>query len=160
MQTPSISLDELYTFVNLAGKSTYASGKPPEATSERKDFIEYTFVQGDWSYRDSYTGHTKSAGQETVSFQNKIVWTNLYCGGMTVGNEALADETFSFLKQALSQDESDFRSLRGPHSFAQGEWSYTYKQEGEIDNFSGYEEITFQGKVVFFHRAIGGTVTS
>jgi len=79
---------------------------------------------------------------------------------MTDGNEALADQTFSFLKQALSQDEAGFRSLRGPHSFTQGEWNYTYMQEGDIDNFSGYEEIRFQDRVAFFHRAIGGTVTS
>ena len=159
MHKKNYSLTNLFRFVDLASKSTYASGKPPEPTSERRDFIEYTFLQGDWSYRDSFTGHTKSSGQEIVRFRGKIVWSDLYCGGMTAGNEALANQTFSFLKQALSQDESGFESLRGPHAFGDGEWQYSYTQKGLIDNFSGYEEIRYQDKVVFFHRAIGGTVS-
>ncbi|HYD35826.1 MAG TPA: DUF5680 domain-containing protein [Vitreimonas sp.] len=149
---------QLFDFVDLAGKSTYASGKPPLKTSERRDFIEFDFKQGDWDYLDSYTGHTKSAGQEVVRFQGKIVWTNSYCGGMTEGNEQLAHDTFSFLKTALSQDDDTFRSLRGPQNYKAGNWEYRYRQEGDITNFSGYEEILYQGKVVFFHRAIGGTI--
>lgn len=151
---------ELFDFINLAGKSTYASGKPPLVTSERKDFIEYEFSTGDWSYLDSYTGHTKSAGQEVVRFQGTIMWTNSYCGGMTEGNESLANETYNFLKKALSQDGDLLDSLRGPSSFSEGKWEYRYQQEGDITNFSGYEEILYAKKVVFFHRAIGGTINN
>jgi hypothetical protein len=158
MPTLPFSLDELFEFVDLAGKSTYASGKPPEPTSERPDFIEYVFERGDWAYRDSYTGYIQAAGQEIVRFKGTVVWSNAYCGGMTEGNEALADQTFAFLKQALSKDDPDFQSLRGPKVFTDGDWQYTYTQTGHIDNFSGYEEIFYQSKVVFFHRAIGGTI--
>lgn len=154
----NISLDQLFEFVDLAVKSTYAAGQPPLKISERKDFFEYLFTQGDWHYRDSYVGHTKSTGQEIVRFQNEVVWANSYCGGMIAGSEQLADQTFSFLKQALSQTKNNFQSLRGPASFSNDNWSYRYHQEGSIDNFYGYEEILFNNQVVFFHRAIGGTV--
>lgn len=157
MQKPFTN-QELFDFVNLAGKSTYASGMPPLTTSERKDFIEYAFSSGDWSYLDSYTGHTKSAGQEVVRFKGTIVWTNSYCGGMTEGNESLANETFIFLKKALSQDGDLLHSLRGPSLFSEGDWEYRYQQESDITNFSGYEEILYNQKVVFFHRTIGGTI--
>ena len=156
----SFTNDQLFKLVNLAGKSTYASGKPPLTKSERKDFTEYDFVQGDWSYLDSYTGFTKSAGQEIVRFKNKIVWSNSYCGGMTEGNETLANETYNFLKKALSQEDPFFQSLRGPKKFTKDNWEYRYKQDGDITNFSGYEEILLKGKLVFFHRAIGGTIVS
>ncbi len=152
------SSQNLFDFIDLAGKSTYASNMPPLENSERKDFIEYAFQKGEWSYLDSFTGHTKSAGQEIVRYKNEIVWANAYCGGMTEGNETLAASTFDFLKTALSQEETGFQSLRGPSSFAQGEWKYQYAQDGNITNFSGYEEIFYEGKLVFFHRAIGGTV--
>jgi len=152
------ALDDLFEFVDLAGKSTYASGKPPRNTSERKDFIEFEFSQGDWSYLDSFTGHTKSAGQEVVRYHDEIVWTNSYCGGMTSGNEQLAKQTFTFLKTALSQNDESVQSLRGPTYYSEGDWEYRYNQEGVLSNFSGYEEILYKGKVVFFHRAIGGTI--
>ena len=155
--TKHFTTDHLFQFVDLAGKSTYASGKPPLAQSERQDFVEYDFAMGDWSYRDSYTGHTRSAGQEVVRFQNEIVWTNSYCGGMTEGNESLAEQTYAFLKKALSQ-EDETKSLRGPKSFTEDNWQYQYKQEGGIGNFSGYEEIFYQEKLVFFHRTIGGYI--
>lgn len=154
----SYSLKSLFAFVDLAGRSTYASGKPPEKISQRPGFQEYTFEQRDWGYRDSYTGFTRSTGQEIVTFQGEVVWSNLYCGGMTSGNEILADQTFTFLKKALSAEEASFQSLRGPRSFIEGVWKYTYIQEGSIDNFSGYEQIWHQNNLVFFHRAIGGIV--
>lgn len=148
----------LFTFVDLAGKSTYAAGKPPLKNSERKDFIEWEFTQGKWSYRDSYTGHIKSTGQEIVRYDGEIVWANSYCGGMTEGNEARAGEAFDFLKLAISQDETAFQSLRGPAQFTQGDWLYKYTQEGDITNYHGYEEILYKSGVVFFHRTIGGVV--
>jgi len=150
----------LFAFVDLASKSTYAAGKPPLKISERKDFIEYTFTQGKWSYRDSYTGYIKSTGQEIVRYDGKIVWANSYCGGMTEGNELLANEAFDFLKLAMSQDETAFQSLRGPAQFVQGDWLYRYTQEGDITNYHGSEEILYKRVVVFFHRTIGGMVVN
>jgi hypothetical protein len=154
------TLEELFAFVDLAGQSTYASGQPPQTTAQRPDFIEYEFSQDDWQYLDSYTGHSRSVGQEVVRFKGEIVWANSYCGGMLSGYEAQASDTFAFLKQALSAAESSFQSLRGPAHFELGVWQYRYHQDGKIDNFVGLEEILLQGKVVFFHRAIGGLVVN
>lgn len=134
------------------------SGQPPKSHSERQDFIEYEFTQGDWHYLDSYTGFTKSAGQEVVRFQGQIIWTNLYCGGMVAGSESLADDTFAFLKTSLAQTDESFQSLRGPSQYEKGDWQYHYIQKGDLTNFWGHEEILFQGKVVFFHHTIGGTI--
>lgn len=75
---------------------------------------------------------------------------------MTTGLEHLTEQTFGFLKQALGTDEPGFMSLRGPHNFIQGDWTYTYTQDGDITDFSGLEQIYHQGNLVFFHRAIGG----
>ena len=75
---------------------------------------------------------------------------------MVEGKEDLSNQTFEFLKKALSQDEEGFESLRGPHEFADGDWKYSYSKEGDIADFYGYEEITYKGEKVFWHRAVGG----
>lgn len=155
-QTPP--LIDLFNFIDLAQKSTYPAGLPPLEKSERADFIEWKFAQGDWTYRDSYTGFIRSVGQETVRYKDEIIWANSYTGGMTEGNEDLAKITFNFLKEAISQDENEFQSVRGPRLFEKDNWKYMYNQEGTLDNYTGYEEISYEGELVFFHRTIGGVV--
>ncbi|OGE18157.1 hypothetical protein A3F00_04050 [Candidatus Daviesbacteria bacterium RIFCSPHIGHO2_12_FULL_37_11] len=79
-----------------------------------------------------------------MRFKEKPVWASMYGGGMLNGKEELADKTFDFLKKAMSIDEEDFLSLRGPRELKDGEWRYKYDQDGDIFEFSGYEEIYYQ----------------
>lgn len=150
------TLQHLFDFVDLAGRSTYASGKPPEFTSERRGFKEYTFAKGPWSYRDSYAGFTRSAGQEVVSFDGEIVWSNSYCGGMTAGKEQLAKETFTFLKQALSQDEGAFQSLRGPERYTVDDWEYSTLRKGPSTTFLVTKKSAFRVKKYSFTVLLEG----
>ena len=149
---------ELFGFVDRAGKATYAGDGKVEKIPERPGFIELTYSENDLTYRDSYTGHYRSRGMEVVRKKGVPVWTSMYGGGMVGGKEQLAGETFDFLKRAMSAGEPGFASFRGPHTFQDGEWKYTYKQEGDVNEFNGYEEIYYQGELVFFHRVIGGLV--
>ncbi len=150
--------NELYQFIDKAGKSTYAGGGKREQKPERPGFIELIYSEGDWFYRDSYTGFYRSRGMEVVRYKDQPVWTASYGGGMIEGRDNLADETFTFLKKVMSTDEEGFESFRGPHNFKDGDWDYKYDQEGDINEFHGYEEIHFKGELVFFHRMIGGIV--
>lgn len=150
---------ELFDFVDRAGKATYAGGGKYEENPERPGFLELVYDKElPWYYRDSYTGHSRSGGQEVVRVNNKPVWWSGYGGGMVEGKEGMSHDTFDFLKKALSQDEEGFESLRGPHEFADGDWKYTYNQEGDIADFYGYEEISYKGEKVFWHRAVGGVL--
>lgn len=151
-----ISNKELFDFVNRAGKATYAGGGSYEENPVRAGFSELIYEESSLSYRDSYSGHVRSGGQEIVRHENKPIWWSGYGGGMVDGKEGLSDRTFQFLKKALSQDEEGFDSLRGPHEFRDSDWKYTYSQDGDIDDFYGYEEISYKGEKVFWHRAVGG----
>lgn len=145
--------------MKAAGSATYATGGKETLFPERPGFIEYDFTQGDFSYKDSFTGWYRSRGTETVRFQGMPVFAALYGGGMIEGKESLAEKTFDFLKVAMqAKNESIPYSFRGPDLLENGDWKYTYTQEGDISDFFGYEEITYQGEVVFFHRIIGGIV--
>jgi|SRR3989344_3854285 len=149
---------ELFEFIDRAGKATYTGGGKEVSKPQRPGFIELEYSEGDLSYRDSYTGYVRSRGTETVRFKGKPIWISLYGGGMIEGKEDLAHQTFEFLKKAMLQNEEGYLSLRGPHKFESGDWSYKYDQEGDIFEFWGYEEIYYKGELVFFHRIIGGIV--
>lgn len=152
------NLNQLKSFLTKAGAATYVGGGAYEKIPERSGFYELVYAEGEWQYRDSYTGFYRSRGTETIRFQNKPVWVSLYGGGMVDDKKSLADQTFQFLKQAMNAKPKDFYSARGPENFKEDKWEYRYQQEGDIDEFSGNEEIYFQGKKVFFHHIIGGIV--
>ena len=150
--------DELYQFIFRATASTYAGGGSYEQVVERPGFLEMVFQDGDWHYRDSYTGFYRSRGMEVVRYQGKPVWTSAYGGGMVTGQESLARETFSFLKKSILSKPRDKQSFRGPDNYQDGDWTYAYSQKGDTIQFTGHEEIHHIGKLVFFHDIIGGLV--
>ena len=151
-------INELRRFVGKASDSTYAGGGKYEETPQRPDFFELVDEEGDWNYRDSYTGHSRSGGQEIVRYKGKPVWFSGYGGGMVEGREDMSNDTFEFLKKALRTSEEGFESFRGPRELVYGDWRYVYQQEGDIRDFYGYEEIHYKGEKVFWHRAVGGII--
>ncbi len=152
------SKEQLLAFLDRAGEATYAGNGREEAQPERPGFIELTYQEGNFSYRDSYTGYYRSRGMEVVRHQERPVWTSMYGGGMTGGNEELAHDCFEFLKKALRSREKDFVSFRGARLFEVDNWRHAYQQDGDLYEFSGHEEIFYKGRLVFFHRIIGGIV--
>lgn len=149
---------QLRAFIARAAAATYAGGGAREKNPERKDFVELVYAEGDFSYRDSYTGFYRSRGMELVRQNGVPIWATMYGGGMIEGKEELADKTFTFLKKAMSTNKNGFDSFRGPHELVDGDWKYTYTQEGDVNEFHGSEEIYYQRKLIFFHRIIGGLV--
>lgn len=155
-----INLRELATMLVKAKLSTYASETSKEITPQRPDFKELEYEDGDWNYRDSYSGFFYAPGQEIMRYKNVPIWAMSYGGGMLPkhhGDVAFAKQTFSFLKKALSKvDES--RPFRGPVSLIEGDWEYRSSNEGDIKDFSGVEHILYKGEVVFKQYFIGGLI--
>ncbi len=153
-----VSKKQLFDFIDKAGKSTWAGGGKPSENPQRPGFTELEYSEGDFSYIDSYAGGNRSRGMEVVRYKGEPIWSSSYGGGMVEGKEGLADEAFTFLKKAISADEEGFHSFRGPHHFTDGDWKYTYQQDGDEFEFSGYEEIHQGSDLIFFHRIIGGSI--
>ncbi len=150
----------LNQFMGHASKATYASGGG-EVESWRNGFRELEYTDGNWYYRDSYTGFLRSWGQEVIWHKNKPVWTTLYGGGMSDdymdGN--FANETFAFLKKVLSAGDKVTKfQPRGPKSFQENDWIYNCEVQGDITKFNGHEFIKFKGQIVFTHDFAGGLV--
>lgn len=154
-----INHTNLLKFIKTAGSATYAGGGSYEKIPERPGFLELVYQENDWHYRDSYTGFYRSRGTETVRYQNQVVWVSQYGGGIENGFENRAGETFNFLKSAILHNNNSIKqTFRGPRVYAQDDWSYTYHQEGEVEDFWGLETIKYKHKIVFTHRIIGGTI--
>lgn len=151
-------LNLLQEFIQRAGTATYAGGGKYEKNPERSGFSELVYTEGDWNYRDSYVGFYRSRGMEVVRYQGMPVWSTSYGGGMLKGKEGLAEVTFAFLKKAMLAKTQMFFSARGPQNLKDGDWEYKYIQEGNLEEFNGYEEIYFKNELVFFHRIIGGII--
>ncbi len=147
--------DQLSNFIRQATSATYAGGGSYEKVVERPGFLELVFQEGDWHYRDSYTGFYRSSGSEVVRHENQVVWVSSYCGGMVEGQEGLAGDTFNFLKKAFLAKPKDKQSFRGPDYFKDGVWEYNYQQKGDIVSFSGHEEIARAGITIFSHDIMG-----
>lgn len=150
---------KLEEFYGTATLSTYAGGGN-YIKSLRKGFKELEYKDGDWYYRDSYTGFFRSGGQEVVYYKDTPIFIVSYCGGMTedyIYNLSFTNETFSFLKKALSQKEDSF-TPRGPGRFQSGDFEYTANWNGNIENFKGEEKISYKGNIVFTHDFFGGII--
>jgi len=156
-----INLDELAKFLVKAKTQTYA-GDGKEVPAQRPGFKELEFIEGDWEYRDSYSGFFFAPGQEVVRYKVKPVWAMAYSGGMNEkyhGDVDFAKKTFGFLKEALKQVHES-RPFRGPEYFEQGDFEYIDKSMGDIRSFKGIERILYKGEEVFRQDYIGGLILS
>lgn len=154
-----INFDELKEFLVKAKVNTYA-GDGKEIVSQRPDFKELEFSEGDWYYRDSYTGFYQAPGQEIVRFKGEVVWAMAYSGGMKrkfFNKPDFTKQIFNFLKKCLEQVNKEI-PYRGPLNFKEGDYDYINKVKGNIKEFTGCEKILYQGKVVFKQSYIGGLV--
>src|SRR3989344_2160545 len=153
-------LTELNRFLCKATLSTYAGGGP-EADFVQ-GFTELEYDEGEWAYKDSYTGFFRSWGRETIWHRGKPFWTQLYGGGMAAkfhSNKEFALKTFEFLRKALSCGEKRKAfQPRGPKKFSSGTWKYICNWNGTISKFEGSEKILFKRDVVFTHAFLGGLI--
>lgn len=113
----------------------------------------------DWRLEDEYTGYFRAPGMTTVYYKDIPAWTMSYGGhGQTEGYEDKANETFTFLRAALSQVTPDL-PFRGPKEFTQGNKRYEFELlEGNIEDGSWREKIIEDNVLTFTQTGIVGIV--
>lgn len=150
--------DELIHFLLHAKRRIYA-GQRDEASvapllpgSKQLEYREAPFF-----YRDIYFGMAFFAGQETVYFRERPVWTMSYAGGITseITNHDEIQRVYSFLRQALQLVAYE-RPFRGPQTYRAGAYRYLDATQGDIVRFRGEEMILSGEKRVYELRYSGG----
>lgn len=111
-----------------------------------------------YAYRDIYFGMGFFVGQETVSRDDRVIWSMSYSGGVRA--EITDRDTFlaiyKFLRQALLDVSIEY-PFRGPHLFEHAGMIYRNEVEGALDRFHGVETIArHDGVPLYAVRYSGG----
>ena len=152
-------MKQLKDFLIEAKKQTYANGNVKKVESSRLNSFDYEYTDGAMIYHDTYFGGTDFIGEEVVYDENQTpVWAMNY-RGVTL-NESLSEEAIdSALRPALMKvGEDDILPLRGPKEFVNGEYKYTFKVSGDLDNFEGEESIVKGEEKVYCLKCHGGRI--
>ncbi|RXH25053.1 MULTISPECIES: DUF5680 domain-containing protein [Bradyrhizobium] len=111
-----------------------------------------------YAYRDIYFGMGFFVGQETVSRDDRVIWSMSYSGGVRA--EIRDRESFLAIYKVLRQALLGVRAeqpYRGPPLFEQAGMVYRSEVEGALGRFHGVETIAWQdGTKLYELRYSGG----
>ena len=96
-----------------------------------------------YTYRDIYFGLGFFVGQETVSRDDRMIWSMSYSGGVRadITDRDIILAIYRFLRQALLGLRAE-EPFRGPRLFEQEGVVYRNEVEGGLDRFHGIETIS------------------
>lgn len=152
-----MNTDTLVKFLNEANKATYANKSAPKVAPSRLKSEDYHFERGNLIYHDTYFGGRDFIGEEIVYENEKPVWGANYFG-FVLDEKVSEKDVYDFLRQALTQDHNDVIPVRGPSNFSADNKKYNFVADGDLTNFSGKEEISLGGKVVYRCFVHGGFI--
>ena len=156
MENP-IETTELEDFLKEANKSTYANKDAPKVASARLNSEDYHFEKDGLIYHDTYFGGRDFIGEEIIYKDRKPVWGANYFG-FVLDKSVSEKDVYDFLRKALMQEYDDVIPVRGPGKFSIESKEYQFIADGDLENFSGKEEISFDGKIVYRCLVHGGCI--
>jgi hypothetical protein len=155
------SKTRLAAFLVTAKRKTYA-GLDDDATVAApilRGSKQLEYSEQDLHYRDIYFGMSFFAGQETVTANERVIWSMSYAGGVSpdITDRGRFLAIYAFLRQALL-GIGEARPFRGPSQFEQGDFRYINTSEGDISEFHGTEQIYHGATRVYDLRYSGGII--
>lgn len=145
----------LKQFLVDSNNAGYAGGKPKKWIHEDDGSTTIPFEKGSWKSHDNFFGGEPYGGRTVVFFEAKPVWIMVYYGWIIEGQET--DPVYEILRGALKQMPEDY-PFRGPKEFKDGEFIYTDTWNGDVERFSGEEQITKGGELIYKADYLGGLV--
>jgi hypothetical protein len=79
----------------------------------------------------------------------------VYYGWVEEGGEL--NSVYGVLQNALKEMPED-APFRGPKEYTEGEYTYTNTWSGDVERYSGKEQITQGGKLIYEASYMGGLV--
>jgi hypothetical protein len=152
--------NELAAFLVAAKRNTHASdGNGSASASALTGAKQQDYRAGRFAYHEVHFGLARFTGQETVALEDRVIWSMVYCGGVSpaVTDEATIALIHSCLRQALYIVEAE-RPFRGPRAFGRGAFHYSDESEGDLAAFRGTERITREGALVYRLDYCGGLI--
>jgi len=148
-------LKELHAFIVRAKTVTYVgSGKPVPGCRLNSHDLE--FVEGDFTYRDSYFGGQNFLGEEAVWHKGQPVWGENYFGEVVRTDLIDAAGAGQMIKRSLTAMYGEGRFLGG-YQLVCEDLVYTDENTGSLTSFSG-REVIHRGEVLVYQLYYHGGV--
>ena len=153
-----ISIEELADFLKESNRNTYANKNALKAVSSRLKSEDYHFENGNLIYHDTYFGSRDFIGEEIIYKMGEPVWgANYY--GYIFSEKTDEKQLYGFLRESLMQDYSGIVPVRGPKKYINENWKYVNNVKGNLDKFTGMEEIYLNEELIYRADYHGGFIT-
>jgi len=149
------NLDELKQFLIYSAQHGYGN----DNRTERKEADGSSTIEvsnDGFKMSDNYFGGEPYGGRTVISEQGEPTWIMVYYGGV-VGNTLGIDTIYPYLKEQLLNPD-DHIPVRGPLGNKRDKFEYKLDLEGNLEEFSGLEQIFYDGELVFKTFLAGGLV--
>lgn len=147
--------ESLRRFLIDSNKAGYAGGEEKKWIKEPDGSTTIPFEKGEFRSHDNFFGGEPYAGRAIVFYKDKPVWMMVYYGWVAEGVKN--GPVYAFLRNALMKMPKD-APFRGPNEFKDGEFIYTNNWNGDIERYSGEEQIAQGEKFIYKANYIGGFV--
>lgn len=145
---------EFLNFLLDAKLHGYASAGERDEAKLEDGGKRLTYRAGELLYKDIYYGNDPFMGEELVFKNGVAIWGMNYYG-LVLDPSAPAGEVYRFLQQAMRQVGAE-RPFRGPDRLQDGDWEYRDASQGDLERFSGEENILYRGRLVYRLTYHGG----
>ena len=145
---------QFVSFLIQAKQHTYASGQGYMASS-RPNSHDLSYSEGEFTYIDTYLGGFHFIGEEVVWKSDVPIWGMNYYGKMLV--DQVPQGFGEFLKEALMLASTE-APYRGPGQHRSGSFCYQCEWKGSLEQFEGWEEISYQDALIYRLVFHGGEV--
>ena len=145
--------DDLQQFLYLANARGYGNSEVNEEKLPNGENIIH-FRNGDFEFKDVYYGGEPYAGQEVIFANGRAVWAMQYRGRIEPDEDFAP--IYAFLGKVLTGTKIGLP--RGIDGTREKEFSYDFKMDGDLDEFSAHETISRSGKIIYSADFLGGLV--
>lgn len=150
-----MNIDDLCSFLLESNQTGYAGGQEKEWVKEHDGSTTIEYTQGNFRSHDNFFGGEPYGGRLVVFHEHKPVWLMVYYGWVVEGVNP--DEVYTVLREALQQIPSE-APFRGPRQLRHGEYLYSNDWQGTVERYTGREQITRNGSLVYQADYLGGLV--
>jgi len=150
-----MNIEALRQFLVDSNQAGYAGGDAKQWLKEPDGSTTIPYTQGEWRSHDNVFGGEPSGGRIVVFYQDAPVWMMVYYGWVAAGTAA--DPVYAILRKALMHMPDD-APFRGPQEFVDGEFTYRNRWTGNVERYTGEEQVTQGGSLIYQANYLGGLV--
>lgn len=149
------NLEELKEFLIYSAQHGY--GNDNRIERKESDYSSTIEVSNDgFTMSDNYFGGEPYGGRTVISHKGQPTWIMVYYGGV-VGDILGIGTIYPYLKEQLLNPDV-IVPVRGPLNNKNDKFIYKLTVNGNLEEFSGLEEIYYEGELVFKTFIAGGLV--